>query len=100
MFKIVLAALLITLASSPLTIASPAAKGGGENKTSHAKKGKPGKKRLSRQEAHRLQKKAETEGKSHENEARRREYQLMLQSQRLGIEQKQVTPSPSPAPTH
>ena len=89
MIKVFLVALMLILAGGKAWSAPQPA---GANKADNAPqigKVKKAKKKLTRADAYRLQKKAEQEAKRHENEARRREYELMIQSQRRGMLQRQ-----------
>ena len=67
------------------------ASAGGKKGISHSKhwRAKKGKRKLTAKEARALQRKAEREGKRHEMEMRRREYQQMMDARRRSMIQRQ-----------
>jgi hypothetical protein len=98
MIKAVLMVFLLILACDGSWAASRPAKDGTADKTARSAKRKIVKKRLTSQEADRLRKNAEKDSKRHENEARRREYQMMLESQQRGMMQRQQHPEKAQPP--
>jgi hypothetical protein len=89
MGKALLMALLLAVAGSGAWAATAPVKTSKETVKVQAKTGKRTKKKLNRQDAFRMQKKAEKESKNHGMEMRRREFLQAQEAQRRGMMQMQ-----------
>ena len=89
LLKVSLTLLLFNLAYGNAYPDQTPSAGGKINRPLETMKRKTVRRSLSQQEAFRLRKIGEKESKRHDNEMRRREYEMMLESRRQGVMQRQ-----------